>query len=859
MKRIYLIILLYLISLLSYGQPKSFKNKQKKLAGTTKVSLQTSTIYGAAPLKSTTKSIYQSHNFAKPVLNKKGSHGNLLISLGEQVYIERESPALKSASVLSTNEAFYNFFEATQHKTGLKEPRRDLKITEIQQDYLGMVHYKSVQLYNGIEIYGSESTLHINNQKERFTGRIKTINNQVDVLPTLTTDEACAAVEENLQHITVFEKLSEPAMKILNYRGPKTKLIIFEEAFEFTLAYEIEVRPNFIELWKYFIDAHTGEILRTINETNTDGPTTAQAYDLNNALRSLNTYLENGNYFLYDIAEPMFNSTSGEGVIVTFNANYTSTRDLDYSYISSNNNTWTDPKAVSAHANSMATYQYYSTKFGRNSINNQGGNIFSFINVTSDDGSNFDNAFWNGEAAFYGNGLNKFKPLAGALDVVAHELTHGVISNSAKLEYYAQSGAINEAYADIFGAMVDRDNWLIGESISQSGKPMRNIQDPANGGSNLSDGWLPKHISEMVTGDELDLYVNRDQEGVHINCTIGSHAYYLYATAVSKDKAEQVFYRALVYYLNKNSQFLDFRVAVIQAAKDLYGDSSVEVIEAGKAFDGVGIYSEEPIPEEPDYQVNDGQDYIISYDTDINNSTTLYRCSTEGEDFIGYTTTDMKGKVSITDDGSFAVFAGTDDYMKYIYLDPTNISEGNLSTDAFWDNVTVSKDGDRVAAISTEIDTAIYVFDLVSGDAVKYTLYNPTTSHENVDAGGVLYADVIEFDVSGQYLIYDAYNELTSTTSEDISYWDIGFIQVWNNSANTFGNGHIEKLFNLLPEGVSIGNPVFSKNSPNIIAFDYFDVDADEYAILGANINTGELDVVFVNSILGGLSFLLKI
>ncbi|HPR33920.1 MAG TPA: PKD domain-containing protein, partial [Prolixibacteraceae bacterium] len=90
---------------------------------------------------------------------------------------------------------------------------------------------------------------------------------------------------------------------------------------------------------------------------------------------------------------------------------------------------------------------------------------------------------------------------------------------------------------------------------------------------------------------------------------------------------------------------------------------------------------------------------------------------------------------------------------------------------------------------------------------------------------------------------------------EDIYYWDIGFIHVWDNQANDFGDGRIEKLFGSLPRGVSIGNPVFSKNSPYIIAFDYFEEEEENYAILGANILTGDIDVIFNNTTLGYPSF----
>ena len=119
----------------------------------------------------------------------------------------------------------------------------------------------------------------------------------------------------------------------------------------------------------------------------------------------------------------------------------------------------------------------------------------------------------------------------------------------------------------------------------------------------------------------------------------------------------------------------------------------------------------------------------------------------------------------------------------------------------------------------------------------------------------MLFADAIEFDHSGEYLIYDAYNELTTTTGEYISYWDIGFMKVWDNQTNKFGDGSIQKLYGSLPDDVSIGNAVFSKNSPNIIAFDYWDAYSDEYAILGADLLTGNVAVITENTRLGFPSY----
>lgn len=215
--------------------------------------------------------------------------------------------------------------------------------------------------------------------------------------------------------------------------------------------------------------------------------------------------------------------------------------------------------------------------------------------------------------------------------------------------------------------------------------------------------------------------------------------------------------------------------------------------------------------------------------------------------------TEMKGKVSVMDDGSNAIYVSGDGQL--IGIDLNTGEEFILSDEAFWENASVSRDGLRVAGISTEIDTAIYVYDFNSGQWAKYMLYNPTTSHDNSNAGGVLFADAIEFDHTGEYLMYDAYNALNSTTADDIYYWDIGFIKVWDYQANDFGNGTISKLYETLPKGISIGNPVFAKNSPYIIAFDYYDEVNEQYGIFGANLNTGDVGLIYENLTIGYPSF----
>lgn len=852
MTRYLFFLLAALPGLLASGQDKSFKTREKK-SGVPAVDLPAPIKRPLSPGRSAAPySTLQIQTLIQPVIpGSKERETRIIRHKGRPVFIEKETGETKA----SPEERLYRFLHETKALSGIDNPQEAFKIADIRTDEMGITHIRTVQQFRGVNIYGGEATVHLDATRERFTGALHRIDRNTKTTPSVSAAAAVRKVIGDVSTETVYRELSSREQEILDYSAPSSSLLLYNTGEDnYRLAWAVTVRPNFIEEWKYFIDAASGEIIHKFNSTCSDGPETAQAYDLNNVLQTISTYLESGTYYLINISEDMFNGATGEGVILTLDANNTSTADLDYGYVTSSNNTWPQKNAVSAHNHATKAYKYLLNTFGRSSINGQGGDIISFVNVAEDDGSSMENAFWNGKAVFYGNGGTSFYSLAGALDVAAHELGHGVVSNTANLEYYGQSGAINESYADIFGSNVDRDDWRIGEDITRTSYSpsgaLRDMADPHNGGTSMVQPyWQPENISEMYTGSQ-------DNGGVHINSSIGNHAYYLYATAVTREKAEQVFYKALTDYLTMTSKFIDFRIAVVQAATDLYGASSTEVIKAGEAFTAVGIQQEEQVDKVQDYGVNDGQEYLLNYNINSSYPGTLY--STSDTDDASLTSTEMKGKVSVTDDGSLAVFVSTDSKLRA--LSPNNPSDPDefiFSNQEIWDNVAVSKDGNRIAAISIYIDTAIYLFDF-EGPVVRDTvfkLYNPTTSHYNTTAGGVLYADAIEFDITGQYLVYDSYNELTSSTGEDIGYWDIGIINVWDNNENDWGDGYISKLYGSLPEDISIGNPVFSKNSPWIIAFDYIDAENGEFAILGADLNAGQDKLITMNNTLGYPSF----
>jgi Zn-dependent metalloprotease len=233
-----------------------------------------------------------------------------------------------------------------------------------------------------------------------------------------------------------------------------------------------------------------------------------------------------------------------------------------------------DPIADEAYDHSGDTYDFYLKCFGRDSLDNHGLRLKSSVHV----GKKFDNAFWNGAQMAYGDGDGKvFKPFVGSVEVVAHELTHGVVSYTADLVYQDEPGAINEHMADVFGTLVKqwkrrqtapRANWLIGEGIltaAPTRKALRSMAAPGTAFSAdpyLGDDPQPAHMKKIYTGGE-------DNGGVHFNSGIPNHAFYLAAMALGGKAWETVgpvWYEVLAKRLVRTSTFKDLARETIDVA-----------------------------------------------------------------------------------------------------------------------------------------------------------------------------------------------------------------------------------------------------------------------------------------------------
>jgi len=255
-----------------------------------------------------------------------------------------------------------------------------------------------------------------------------------------------------------------------------------------------------------------------------------------------------------------------------------------------------DQAVDEAYAYTGATYDFYWDVFHRNSIDGKGMKLISVVHF----GKNFDNAFWNGSQMTFGDGDGKvFERFTKCPEVIGHELTHGVTEDSSSLIYQGQAGALNEAISDVFGSLVkqklmnqtaDQADWVIGAGLftpEVNGVGVRDIKNP---GEAYDDKVLGKDPCPSNMGNYV--HTTQDNGGIHINCTIPSHAFYLSAVEVGGfawQKVGRVWYNTVTKRLKKKTNFVQFADMTLKAAMTLFGRGSQELKAVKKGWKSVGV------------------------------------------------------------------------------------------------------------------------------------------------------------------------------------------------------------------------------------------------------------------------------
>jgi Zn-dependent metalloprotease len=473
--------------------------------------------------------------------------------------------------------------------------RGDLRLTRAFADELDLTHTRFQQTIDGVPVFGGEGIVHL--RRDRSIAAVTDAfvpHLAVSTTPKLSSDQAIARA------------LPTGACATCLTTPPAADLWALRHEGKDHLVWRVQLRlhegTNRFSLPVVFVDAHSGEIVWQYDNLQTgSGPS------LYSGTVGFETTPSAGLFYLEDLSRKLgtFDASGGAS------SHFTDADDL-----------WDaagQRAGIDAHHGVIKAWEYYQNVHGRNGIDGNGGPgaRFAFDGATRvitsnvHYGTGYNNAFWDG-AMTYGDGDGiTFSPLV-ALDVVGHELTHGVTQYSAGLVYSSEPGALNESYSDIFGALIERyargDSdavWKIGDEIytpATPGDALRDLASPhqaSNKGYTVDDD--PDHYSERYLGSS-------DNGGVHINSGIPNKTFHLLAmggthhlggsmVGIGPDKAAAIWYKALTAYMTSSTGFARAARATHQAAIALHGEGSPEAAAVVSAWGLTGITVDLVAPE----------------------------------------------------------------------------------------------------------------------------------------------------------------------------------------------------------------------------------------------------------------------
>jgi thermolysin len=491
----------------------------------------------------------------------------------------------------------------------------ELRIRQVREDTMiaGRVNDRADQYYRGVRVFGGD----ISRQMDAQGVLLSVYGNlypgiDIDVDPKLTADEAQS-------------RAGELAGLVQGPYAPDPELVVLPPdagtGAGYKLAWRVRAVTANVDIVQYFLDAGSGDVLLQYSNRESQSAV-GRAVGVLGDNKKISVSGSNGSFSLVDrLRPPAIDTNDMKGdPIRTLNA-LSGLLQLNPSDLAADDdNNWTDGAVDDAHVYAGYTYDYYFKRFGRHGLNDNDIRVRSLANPvrrTQADLSRyftqfpdfFVNAFYAGGGVMvYGVGLppgftlggQSWNHLSGAIDVVGHELTHGVTEFTSNLIYRNESGALNEAFSDIMGASIEfffqpagsgdlKADYLCAEDVVKPGG-LRSMENPQVFGD-------PDHYSRRFLG-------TTDNGGVHINSGIANQAFYLAIEGgtnrtsglsvqgvggANREQMEKVFYRAFTSMLPTNATFAQARAATIQAARDLYGSNSNAERAVTQAWTAVGV------------------------------------------------------------------------------------------------------------------------------------------------------------------------------------------------------------------------------------------------------------------------------
>ncbi len=478
----------------------------------------------------------------------------------------------------------------------------DMLLYRTETDAQGKMHYRYQQTYNGIPVLGADMIVHAEQGKAVSANGKLVSKLQLSTNPTVS---ASAAIQQAIAFVGAQkymweDQANEDLLKRITGKTdasyyPQAQLVIMDKTYsgipaKYRLLWKVNVYAAApLSYQDIFIDAQTGAVVHLANRLRTDDVNGTAVTKYSGTQNIVTDSVAPGNYRLREIDRSgveTYNMLTGTdyGVAVDFT-------DTDNHW--NNVNAQHDEVATDAHWGAEMTYDYYFIKHARNSYDNLGSKLVSYVHYDVD----YANAFWDGTRMTYGDGDASNGPLT-SLDVCGHEITHGVTEYSANMIYQDEPGALNESFSDMFGTAIEfyalngAGDWLIGEDFDLTGDGFRNMSNP--NADQQPDTYLGTY---WYTGA-------LDQGGVHTNSGVANYWFYLLSVGgsgtndnghyfsvdgVGIDTAAQIAYLALTQYMTSTSQYSDCRLATMQAAADIFGLCSDVYIQCANAWYAVGV------------------------------------------------------------------------------------------------------------------------------------------------------------------------------------------------------------------------------------------------------------------------------
>jgi len=729
----------------------------------------------------------------------------------------------------------------------LQDPAQELQLSQVLTDAMGHLHLRYQQMFKGVKYWGKQIDLHLSKDNIVYLlqGQYSPTPLHLIIEPAIPPAEASHRVRQDIGNIHG---------QIID-----TELMVYSMSDQpALLVYKVDVTWGLQNRWIYFINALTGDIVHRLNRIKTKGVVSIQtAADALGNQQQFSAWQEaDGKHYMVDPhiplrddqPNPIVDGPNPVGDLFILDAQNGEGDQL--AMIEKNTDLGWDPAAVSAMVNTRVVYDYYLDTFGRKSLDDNHKNLLVAIHFKE----NYNNAFWNGTFIVYGDGDGKtFSSLTQCQDVAAHEMTHGVIENTANLIYQNQSGALNESMADVFAAFVDRD-WRIGEKCTIT-KPgfLRHLAYPEQG--------LNSQPGHMNAYRNLPNTVQGDNGGVHINSGIANRAAYLLVEGLAQEglgesigfeKAEQIYYRTLTHYLQASAQFIDAKLALMQSAEDLYPDQPAVQQAVKQAWEMVGVTDDEIIPDIARVvDVVPGDDLLVylapaepphhplvmTYDLffqvipeEIPDTTALQTSA----DLNSFTFAIAARPAAYTlPEGTTLFYVGTD--ANLYGVSPSGDNQQLTDTGDIF-SMAISPDGRYFAFTTPQFsDTTINLYDLTSDEIQQFEIVSPHYQDTGASAAStILYADSLAFDYTGRLIVFDALNCINKplvadravdeekdlcrdaqgqlTASGGYRYWSIGILAV--------DNGRLSFPFPNQNPLIDVGYPTFASNNNKLIVMD---------------------------------------